>query len=392
MNFKEKFKSFLGIFPFFKKNSVPKLETSNLTSDSHLKYDDAVTSVEQDITQTEWKEPDLESTFYYKDTKMPSIYAYDVFNKDVIKYLGNNKYSFCTEHLSLEQNYILLEHLVEIIGNALDSISADTPIRQECLDFLVTKLNPSVDRINKVTKKNNPNKALTDLENLLLSSLNYYNTIINDDIEFSDEYASINFNLVSESEKKEQYQDPKLNLDLVLDLDFSSDSDSNEQQSFAEQRKTFVDNISISNHNLDQTKWKKPDSDSVFYYKSNKLLHIHPNDICKEEFTTYLGGNSYSFTTENLSLEQNYNLVKELLYITNTQLDSLTSDTSKRQECKDFLAKSITRVKQLDSFAKEKNLDRALSDLEGLLMSSINYYDTIINDDKELPNTDIVLT
>lgn len=169
--------------------------------------------------------------------------------------------------------------------------------------------------------------------------------------------------------------------------------------SFQELRKKFIEKIARNTETKEE--WKQPNIDDTYYYRNRQLPHIYLTDMCKEETTTYLGENKYFFKTSELSIEENYKLVRNLI---NRMVDSLGSitygavseidsgDTVYTEEEKNYY---ISKRKEYEKFCKEintklnisnasTNQKKAFQILEDFLPKVIDFYNSIMMEEKEM--------
>lgn len=153
MSFKEKRKNFLNTLSKFMRNNK----------------------------KEEWKEPDDNAVYYYKNMRLPRIYLNDMVNTETVKYLGENRYSFNTENLNLQDNYSLMRTLIERNIDTLGNITEGTPKRREYENF-TTQLNQKLSLASfYITKENNLQKAFDILEKFFPETITFYHSIMKED-------------------------------------------------------------------------------------------------------------------------------------------------------------------------------------------------------------------
>lgn len=152
---------------------------------------------------------------------------------------------------------------------------------------------------------------------------------------------------------------------------------------FREMRKKFLGEL--TKYKKTEKEWKEPNIDSIYYYQDRQLPHIFLEDISSEETTRYLGENKYSFRTENLSKEENYELVRKLINRTIDWLGDITADTPKRKVYEEFCQRANTKL-NISAFFKTKqnNIEKAAGLLEGFLPETIDFYNSILKDETEM--------
>lgn len=129
----------------------------------------------------EWKEPDEKSMYYYKNMRLPGIYLNDIANEETVKYLGENKYSFNTENLNLQNNYSLMRTLIERNVDMLSCITEGTQKRSEYEEFS-TRVNHKLTLSSFYqTKENNLQKAFDILEKFFPETIAFYNSVMKED-------------------------------------------------------------------------------------------------------------------------------------------------------------------------------------------------------------------
>lgn len=360
MSLKDKFKNFINKLPFFRQNNLLRLDAPHSTLDQ-----DSFTHSSQTTGNAKWKEPDINSVINYKDIEISHIYLNSICTSDVAYYLGKDSYSFDTEHLSFEQNYNLLNNLLDSVYCSIENTSKN---KSEIEKFNNFKRNFILQRkLNIYTKAENPDKALKDLEGLLSNTVNYYNTVISND----KENQETPFSLVSPIEKQSQTEQ------LHSEESASNKSSSQPVNYTRDKRANFVSSIKSIPQIKAQSEWKKPDMESIYYYKNNKLPNLYLSDTFVKETPaiSYLGDNKYSFNIEALNQEQNINILNLLL---DNMCDKLTVISGTREnECIRYIRTLNAKVEMVNKYTKE-NPDKTISSLENLLTSSLQYYNNIM--------------
>lgn len=362
MSLKDKFKNFINKLPFFGKSNLLMLDAPNSTLNQ-----DSITYNSQTTHNVGWKQPNLDSVINYKNIKIPHIYIYiyNICTSDVANYLGKNRYSFDTEHLSFEQNYNLLNKLLDSIYYLIENPTNNRAEKEKFNNFKRNFL--SQRNLNIYTKAKNPDKALKNLEGLLSYTVNYYNSVISNDKEIPEQP----FSLISHIEKQSQAEQ------LQTEKSPSSESNSHSVNYARDRRTNFISSIKSVTQITPQTEWKKPDMESVYYYKNNKLpnLYLHTTFVEKTSAISYLGDNKYSFNIEALDQNQNISVLNLLLDNICDKLTALAGTEEK--ECIKYVRTLNTRITAINRYTNE-NPDKTIGSLENLLTSSLQYYNTMI--------------